>query len=73
MTKSLTTFGEGGGAEDAVPFTKCSASHACAVGTRLSQKKPAWEDCTVLDQGTGKVLLQRRAERPARYSDTAAV
>ncbi|CAI9561441.1 unnamed protein product [Staurois parvus] len=35
-------------------------------------KMPTQEDITALDRGTGKVLLQRRAERPARYSDTVA-
>ncbi|CAI9600277.1 unnamed protein product [Staurois parvus] len=33
---------------------------------------PAWEDCTALDRGTGKVLQQRTAELPAQYSDMVA-
>ncbi|CAI9554874.1 unnamed protein product, partial [Staurois parvus] len=37
---------------------------------RTQYRSTGREDCTALDQGTGKDLLQRRAERLARYSDT---
>ncbi|CAI9556763.1 unnamed protein product [Staurois parvus] len=45
----------------ALPFTKSTASCACALGTRLLSRastlqKP--EDSTLLDRGTGKVPLQ---------------
>ncbi|CAI9600873.1 unnamed protein product, partial [Staurois parvus] len=51
MTKRLQAFGEGGGA---------GTAQAVTAGCPLRMlKMTAREDCTALDRGTGKVLLQR--------------